>query len=90
MVQDKIKSLDLSRNIDYGEYIFHNAHENADIDKFFEKNSEEELFLDAIPQYVFSMKSLEELNLSFQYLKVIPDEIKLLENLRELRCAENK
>ena len=36
------------------------------------------------------MKQLEVLNLSFQYIREIPDDITLLENIRILRCCENK
>lgn len=53
-------------------------------------DDEDELIFNTIPQFVYSMRSLEELDMSFQYLKDIPDEIAILEKIRVLRCSENK
>lgn len=80
----------MSRHIDYGEYIYHTARNEAKKDISNGVDEDDELILDSIPQYVFMMKNLLELDLSFQYIKSIPDEISLLESIRVLRCSENK
>ena len=88
-LQEKINCLDLSRHIDYGEYIHHSSQNEAKSDRN-DTEEEDELILYSIPQYIYAMKNLLKLDMSFQYIKEIPDEIALLENIRELRCSENK
>lgn len=88
--QQVITSLDLSRHIDYAEYIYHIASNDGKKIDSTTNDEDDEVVLDAIPLYVYSMKQLEVLNLSFQYIREIPDDITLLENIRILRCCENK
>lgn len=80
----------MSRSIDYAEYIYHSARENGNMGSGEGNDDEDELIFNTIPQFVYSMRSLEELDMSFQYLKDIPDEIAILEKIRVLRCSENK
>ena len=82
--------MDLSRHIDYTEYIYHIANSGKDkIVDFYDEN-EEQPILEKFPLYVTEFINLKELNLSFQFLVEIPDDIGSLQNLRTLRCSDNK
>ena len=82
--------MDLSRHIDYTEYIYHIANSSNDKPIDFYDENEQQPILEKFPIFVSDYTNLKELNLSFQFLVEIPDGIGCLQNLRTLRCSDNK
>lgn len=82
--------MDLSRHIDYTEYIYHIANSGNDKPIDFYDENEQQPILEKFPIFVSDYTNLKELNLSFQFLVEIPDDIGCLQNLRTLRCSDNK
>lgn len=82
--------MDLSRHIDYTEYIYHMTTDAGD--RFITRDEEEEEspIIEVFPSFLTGLSRLEELNMSFQFLKEIPDDVASLTNLRIFRCSENK
>ena len=82
--------MDLSRHIDYTEYIYHIANSSNDKPIDFYDENEQQPILEKFPIFVSDYTNLKELNLSFQFLVEIPNDIGCLQNLRTLRCSDNK
>ena len=82
--------MDLSHHIDYTEYIYHIANSGNDKPIDFYVYYEDQPILEKFPIYVSEFTNLKELTLSFQFLVEIPDDIGCLQNLRTLRCSDNK
>ena len=61
-------------------------------DMYIYKDEEEEEapIIEAFPAFLVQLTNLRELNISFQFMKEIPDDVAYLSNLRVLRCSENK
>lgn len=61
-------------------------------DMYIYKDEEEEEapIIEAFPSFLVQLTNLRELNISFQFMKEIPDDVAYLSNLRVLRCSENK
>ena len=54
------------------------------------EEKEEQPILEKFPLFATNLPNLRDLNLSFQFLVEIPDDIGCLQNLRSLRCSDNK
>lgn len=85
-----LTSLDLSRHIDYTEYIYHMTSDASDMYIYKDEEEEEAPIIEVFPSFLVHFTKLRELNISFQFLKEIPDDIAYFSNLRVLRCSENK
>ena len=82
--------MDLSRHIDYTEYIYHITTDAGDLFITRDEDEEESPIIEVFPSSLTGLSRLEELNMSFQFLKEIPDDVASLTNLRIFRCSENK
>lgn len=82
--------MDLSRHIDYTEYIYHMTTDAGDLFITRDEEEEESPIIEVFPSFLTDLNRLEELNMSFQFLKEIPDDVASLTNLRIFRCSENK
>lgn len=82
--------MDLSRHVDYTEYIYHITTDAGDLFITRDEDEEESPIIEVFPSFLTGLSRLEELNMSFQFLKEIPDDVASLTNLRIFRCSENK
>ena len=81
--------LDLSRNVDYTDYIYHNFGYYEDEEAIKEEDPDDPILVE-FPTSVTRIRGLRSLSINFHLLRSVPDDIGFLTELRVLRCSDNR